>query len=34
MSATNQNKSTLKTLFHGIGNYILRNIIVANVQEV
>ena len=33
MSATNHSKRALKILFHGIGIYMLRNNIVANVEE-
>ena len=34
MSATNHGKRALKIMFHRIGVYMLRNNIVANVEEV
>ena len=34
MSATNHNKRALKIMFHRIGIYMLRNNIVANVEQV
>ena len=34
MSAKNHSKRALKIMFHGIGSYMLRNNIVANVKEV
>ena len=33
MSATNHSKRALKIMFHRIGTYMLRNNIVANVEE-
>ena len=33
MSATNHSKRALKIMFHKIGIYMLRNSIVANVEE-
>ena len=33
ISPTNHSESALKTLFHGIGIYMLQNNVVANVQE-
>ena len=33
MSATNHSKRTLEIMFHRIGIYMLRNNIVANVEE-
>ena len=34
MSATNHSKRALKIMFHRIGFYMLRNNIVANIEEV
>ena len=34
MSSTNHSKRALKIMFHRIGVYMLRNNIVANVEEV
>ena len=34
MSATNHSKRALKIMFHRIGIHMLRNVIIANVEEV